>query len=103
MTGDMPALYALLGFILVGSVVAIEAKDLLSTVVSVSAAGAGRYVPLAAARRMLRRLRPRRVRCVTHRVYSKATKTLMRSAAERYAESAAVGAPALVAALSLEV
>jgi len=40
--GDMmPLLYALLGFILVGSIIAIEAKDLLSTVISVSAAGAG--------------------------------------------------------------
>ena len=40
--GDiMPALYALMGFILVASIVAIEAKDLLSTVVSVAAAGAG--------------------------------------------------------------
>ena len=38
---SMPALYALLGFMLLGSIVAIEAKDLLSTVISVSAAGAG--------------------------------------------------------------
>ena len=37
----MPPLYALLGFILLGSIIAIEAKDLLSTVISVSAAGAG--------------------------------------------------------------
>ena len=37
----MPPLYALLGFIILGSIVAIEAKDLLSTVISVSAAGAG--------------------------------------------------------------
>ena len=36
-----PALYALLGFIVVGSIIAVEAKDLLSTVISVSAAGAG--------------------------------------------------------------
>jgi len=41
MGGMMPLLYALLGFILLGSIVAIEAKDLLSTVISVSAAGAG--------------------------------------------------------------
>ena len=40
--GDVtPVLYALLGFILLGSVIAIEAKDLLSTVISVAAAGAG--------------------------------------------------------------
>lgn len=40
--GEMtPALYPLLGFIIVGSVIAIEAKDLLSTVISVAAAGAG--------------------------------------------------------------
>lgn len=34
-------LYAVLGFILLASIVAIEARDLLSTVISVSAAGAG--------------------------------------------------------------
>lgn len=40
--GDITAvLYALLGFIIVGSVIAIEAKDLLGTVISVAAAGAG--------------------------------------------------------------
>jgi len=36
----MTAVYALLGFILVASVIAIETKDLLSSVISVSAAGA---------------------------------------------------------------
>ena len=41
MTDVMPALYAVLGFTLLASIVAIEAKDLLSTVISVSAAGAG--------------------------------------------------------------
>lgn len=41
MPETMPVLYALLGFILLASIVAIEAKDLLSTVISVSAAGAG--------------------------------------------------------------
>ena len=41
MTETMPALYALLGFILLGSIIAIEARDLLSSVISVSAAGAG--------------------------------------------------------------
>jgi len=40
--GEMtPVFYALLGFMLLSSIVAIEAKDLLSTVISVSAAGAG--------------------------------------------------------------
>jgi len=40
--GDVtPILYGLLGFIVLGSVIAIEAKDLLSTVISISAAGAG--------------------------------------------------------------
>ena len=37
----MPVLYALLGFIILGSIIAIEARDLLSTVISVAAAGAG--------------------------------------------------------------
>ena len=41
MTEIMPALYALMGFMLLASVVAIEARDLLSTVISVAAAGAG--------------------------------------------------------------
>jgi len=41
MTDVMPVLYAVLGFTLLASIVAIEAKDLLSTVISVSAAGAG--------------------------------------------------------------
>jgi len=41
MADIMPLLYALLGFIVLGSVIAIEARDLLSTVISVSAAGAG--------------------------------------------------------------
>ncbi len=35
------ALYALIGFIIIGSIIAIEARDLLSTVISVAAAGAG--------------------------------------------------------------
>ena len=40
--GDVtPLLYGLLGFIVLASVIAIEAKDLLSTVISISAAGAG--------------------------------------------------------------
>jgi len=40
--GDvMPVLYALMGFMLLASVIAIEARDLLSTVISVAAAGAG--------------------------------------------------------------
>ena len=41
MSEVMPVLYAVMGFILVASVIAIEAKDLLSTVISISAAGAG--------------------------------------------------------------
>lgn len=41
MTDVMPLLYALLGFILLASIIAIEARDLLSTVISVAAAGAG--------------------------------------------------------------
>jgi len=41
MAETMPALYALMGFMVLASVIAIEAKDLLSTVISVAAAGAG--------------------------------------------------------------
>jgi len=41
MTDVLPVLYPLLGFMVIASVIAIEAKDLLSTVISVSAAGAG--------------------------------------------------------------
>jgi len=41
MSDVLPVLYPLLGFMIIGSVIAIEAKDLLSTVISVSAAGAG--------------------------------------------------------------
>ena len=41
MTDITTSLYILTGFVIVASVVAIEAKDLLSTVISVSAAGAG--------------------------------------------------------------
>lgn len=41
MTDVMPVLYALMGFMLLASVIAIEARDLLSTVISVAAAGAG--------------------------------------------------------------
>ena len=40
--GDVAtALYALMGFIIIASIIAIEARDLLSTVISVAAAGAG--------------------------------------------------------------
>ena len=38
---DVPALvYALIGFMVIGSIIAVEARDLLSTVISVSAVGA---------------------------------------------------------------
>ena len=40
MSDVMAVLYALMGFILLASIVAIEARDLLSTVISVAAAGA---------------------------------------------------------------
>jgi len=40
MSGMLPSLYAMMGFMILASIVAIEAKDLLSTVISVSAAGA---------------------------------------------------------------
>ena len=41
MSDVMPILYPLLGFMMIGSIIAIEARDLLSTVISVAAAGAG--------------------------------------------------------------
>jgi len=40
MTDIAPVVYALLGFIILSSVIALEARDLLSTVIPVSAAGA---------------------------------------------------------------
>lgn len=41
MENPLPLLYFLLGFILLGAIVAVEARDLLSSVISVGAAGFG--------------------------------------------------------------